>query len=329
MQLDRLQRREFVTLFGGALAMPPAARAQQRLPVIGLLSGLSPGSAEDVQAFRQGLRDTGYVEHQTVGIEYRWGEGRYERLPAMAADLVHQQVVALFATPTAAALAAKAATATIPVVFLTGADPVQVGLVTSLNRPGGNVTGTTAYVAQLSSKRLDFLHKLVPNAATLGVFVNPNASANADPQVKDLQVAATSFGLNLRIINVGSDGDIDPAFSTLVAAHADALFVTADAFLLSRRDPIVALAARHRLPAMYPRRGYVDSGGLISYTTSVFDAARQAGVYTGRILKGEKPGDLPVTQPTKFELIINLKTARALGLEVPDTMLAIADEVLE
>ena len=323
-------RRDFITLLGGAAAWPLATRAQQRLPVIGFLDGLSPGSDNYLlNAFRQGLRETGFVEHQTVGIEYRWAEGRYERLPMMAADLVRQQVAALFATPTSAAIAAKAATTTIPVVFLTSADPVQVGLVASLNRPGGNVTGATAYVAQLASKQLDMQRKLVPNAMRFGVFVNPNAPENAEHQVKDLQTAATTLGLNLRLLKVGGEAEINEAFAALVAERVEALFVTADAFLLALRNPIITLAARYRIPTMYPRREYVEAGGLITWTSSVVDATRQAGVYAGRILKGERPADLPITQPIKFELVINLKTAKAVSLDVPPTLLAVADEVIE
>ena len=307
-------------------------RARSRhVPVVGFLCGFSAaGGAATLAAFRQGLSDTGYVERQNLAIEYRWAEGRHDRLPAMAADLVSRQVAVILTTPTAAALAAKAATATIPVVFLTAGDPVQIGLVASLNRPGGNLTGATFYVAQLVSRQIGVLHELLPRAMTIGVLVNPNAPANVEPQLRDLQTAATALGLRLRVVNATNDRDAEAAFATLVSAGVDALLVTSDGvFSQQLREPLVALAARYRLPALYSHREYVAAGGLISYTSSVFDAGRQAGVYAGHILKGAKPADLPVTQPTKFELVINLKTAKALGLNVPDRLLARADEVIE
>jgi putative tryptophan/tyrosine transport system substrate-binding protein len=329
-----MRRREFITLLGGAAtAWPLAARAQQAaMPVVGVLGGFSfAGGAATLAAFRQGLSDTGYIEHHNLGIEYRWAEGRYDRLPAMAAELVSRQVAAILTSPTAAALAAKAATATIPVVFLIAGDPVQIGLVASLNRPGGNVTGATFYVAQLVSRQLEMLHQLLPGAMTIGVLVNPNApAANVEPQVRDLQTAANALGLRLRVVNAANERDAEGAFATLVGAPVDALLVTSDGiFSQQLRAPLVALAARYHLPVMYSHREFVEAGGLICYTSSVFDAGRQAGVYAGRILKGAKPADLPVTQPTKFELVINLKTAKALGLGVPDKLLALADEVIE
>jgi putative ABC transport system substrate-binding protein len=331
--VPNIGRREFITLLGGAAATwPLAARVQQPLPVVGILGGFSPaGGAATLAAFRQGLSDTGYVEHQNLGIEYRWAEGRYDRLPAMAADLVSRQVAVILTSPTAAALAARAATATIPVVFLIAGDPVQIGLVASLNRPGGNLTGATFYVAQLVSRQIGVLHELLPRAMTIGVLVNPNApAANVEPQLRDLDTAASALGLRLRVVEATNERDVEAAFATLVSARVDALLVTSDAiFSQQLREPLVGLAARYRLPALYSHREYVAAGGLISYTSSVFDAGRQAGVYAGRILKGAKPADLPVTQPTKFELVINVKTAKAIGLEVPDKLLALADEVIE
>jgi putative tryptophan/tyrosine transport system substrate-binding protein len=328
-----MRRREFMALLGGAAVIPVAARAQQAaMPVIGVLGGFSfAGGAATLAAFRQGLSDTGYVEHHNLGIEYRWAEGRYDRLPAMAADLVGRQLAVILTTPTAAALAAKAATASIPIVFLIAGDPVQIGLVASLNRPGGNVTGATFYVAQLVSRQLKMLHELRPGAMTIGVLVNPNApAANVEPQVRELQTAANALGLRLRVVNATNERDAEAAFSTLVNAPVDALLVTSDGiFSQQLREPLVELAARYRLPTLYSHREFVEDGGLICYTSSVFDAGRQAGVYAGRVLKGAKPADLPVTQPTKFELVINLKTAKAIGLEVPDKLLALADEVIE
>ena len=328
-----MKRRTFITLVGGAAAWPLTVRAQQpAMPVIGVLGGFSfAGGAATLAAFRQGLSDTGYVEHHNLGIEYRWAEGRYDRLPAMAADLVGRQVAVILTTPTAAALAAKAATASIPIVFLIAGDPVQIGLVASLNRPGGNLTGATFYVAQLVSRQLKMLHELRPGAMTIGVLVNPNApAANVEPQVRELQTAANALGLRLRVVNATNEWDAEAAFSTLVNAPVDALLVTSDGiFSQQLREPLVALAVRYRLPTLYSHREFVEDGGLICYTSSVFDAGRQAGVYAGRVLKGAKPADLPVTQPTKFELVINLKTAKAIGLEVPDKLLALADEVIE
>ena len=327
-----MRRRDFIKVVAGStITWPLAAHAQQpAMPVIGFLSGFSPGTDPTLAAFRQGLSDLGFVEHQNIGIEYRWAEGRYDRLPAMAADLVRRQVAVILTTLTAGALAAKAATTAIPVVFLVAGDPVEIGLVSSLNRPGGNLTGATFYVAQLASRQLEVLHDLVPKAAIIGVLMNPNARANAEPQVRDLRDGGNALGLRLQVFEVGSQADLGTAFATLAGERADALFVTSDGFLHNQlRDPIIALTARHRLPAMYAYRDCVEAGGLICYTSSIFEAARQGGVYAGRILKGAKPADLPVTQPTKFELVINLKTAKALGLEVSDKLLAIADDVIE
>ncbi len=327
-----MRRREFIAGLGGAAAMPFATRAQQPIPVIGILSGFSPaGGTDTLAAFRQGLRDVGYVEHQNLGIEYRWAEGQYDRLPAMAADLVNRQVSVILTTPTAGALAAKASTATIPVVFLVAGDPVEIGLVASLNRPASNVTGATFYVGQLTSRQMAVLRELLPTATNIGVLVNPNApAANLEPQLRDLRTAANVLGVRLSIVNAATERDAEAAFATLASARVDALFITSDGiFSQQLREPLVALAARFRLPTMYGHREYVAAGGLICYTSSVFDAGRQAGAYAGRILKGEKPTELPVTQPTKFELMINLKTAKAIGLEVPARLLALADEVIE
>jgi putative ABC transport system substrate-binding protein len=280
-------------------------------------------------SFRQGLNDSGYIEGRDVAIELRSAEGRYDRLAALAADLVRRQVAVIFAIGgTEVALTAKAATTTIPIVFTNGSDPVKSGLVASLNRPGGNVTGTSFYTAGLAAKRLELLHQLVPKAAVIAVLVQQNG-ALAEEQLADLQQAARSLGLRLFVMSVSRETDLDSAFASLVQERANALIVTAGALLVARLKQIVALAARHELPTMYGRHEYVAAGGLISYATTVAHAYRQAGVYTGRILKGAKPAELPVELPTKFELMINLKTARALGLTVPLTLQAAADEVIE
>jgi ABC-type uncharacterized transport system substrate-binding protein len=323
-------RREFIMLLGGAAATwPLAAEAQQpSMPVIGFLRDSSLAeAAHRVTAFRQGLKEVGFVEGQNVAIEYRFAENQRDRLPALAAELIRRPVVVIVGN-TPSALAAKALTTTVPIVVTTGSDPVRDGLVASLNRPGGNVTGVSFLATMMGSKRLDLLRQLVPTATTIAYLVNPN-SPNTEADRREVQAAAQALGQQLLVIDVSSERDIETAFATLVQRGAGALQVGVGAFLNSHRDRIVALAAQHPIPAIYSLREFAAAGGLMSYGTNIMDGYRQAGIYTGRILKGEKPADLPVIQPTKFELVLNLKTAKALGIEIPDKLVALADEVIE
>ena len=327
-----MKRREFITLLGGAAAAwPLAARAQQPgMPVIGFLDSKSPDdSAHMVAAFRRGLNGSTFIEGQNVMIEFRWAHGQYDQLPALAADLVRRRVDVIAATGGPAALAAKAASATIPIVFRLAADPIAAGLVASLSRPGGNVTGVTSLNLEVGSKRLELLHELVPAATIMAALVNPTNPTNAEILSRDLQATARLLGLQLHLLHASSDADIDAIFATLTELRAGGLVIGTDAFFTSRDEKLAALGLRYRIPTIYQWREFVAAGGLMSYGGSFADSYRLAGVYTGRILKGEKPAELPVQQATKLELFINLKTAKALGITVPPTLLALADEVIE
>ena len=326
-----MRRREFIALFGGAAAWPLAARGQQSgMPVVGYLeAGLPEALAHRLAAFRKGLSETGYVEGQNVAIEYRWAQDQYDRLPELAADLVRRRV-AVIATPGSAqgSLAAQAATTTIPIVFSTGVDPVKVGLVASLNRPGGNVTGVSSMTGELGAKQLGLLHELLPGATRFAVLANPN-NAMTEAVIKDLHTAALAIGVQIDVFNAGTNRDIDTVFASLVQKRIDALLVSPDPLFSNRRGQLVTLATYHRIPAIYFSREFAEVGGLMSYGTSQTDIFHQVGIYVGRILKGEKPADMPILRATRFELVINLQTAKTLGLTIPPGVLAIADEVIE
>jgi putative ABC transport system substrate-binding protein len=330
-----VKRREFITLLGsaGLLCAAKARRAraeQSAMPVIGFLDPTSPeGLADFLPGFRQGLKDTGFVEGENVATEYRFADNQVDRLPALATELVRRKVAVIAAAGNHAAFAAKGATTTIPIVFIAGKDPVRLGLVASLARPSGNVTGINFFVSEVTAKRLELLRELVPAAARVGVLVNPTTPANTESTLRDVEAAARVIGLQIRVLNASTSREINAAFATFVREQPDALVVSSGPFFTSRRVQLVQLAARHAIPAIYAGRHYPDIGGLMGYGANLTDAYRQVGVYIGRILKGAKPTDLPVVQSTKFELVINAETARMLGLTVPDKLLAAADEVIE
>ena len=327
-----MRRREFVTLIGGAAATwPLAARAQQAaMPVVGYLSATSPDEGEPrAAAFRRGLQESGYIDGQNVAIEYRWAEQQIDRLPAMAADLVQRRVTVIAATTTPAALAAQAATTTIPIVFETGSDPVRLGLVANLNRPGGNVTGVTSLVVEVGPKRLELLHELLPTAKVMALLINPADRALAQAQAREVLSAARNRRLELHVLNASSERDFDAVFADIKRLRVGGLVIGAGSVFLRGINKLAALTVRHAVPAIYQYRDFAAAGGLMSYGSDILDSYRLAGVYTGRVLKGENPAELPVVQATKFELVINLKTAKALGINVPPSMQARADEVIE
>jgi putative ABC transport system substrate-binding protein len=327
-----MRRRDFITLLGSAAAAwPLAARAQQpAMPVIGFLNaGSAQGAAKQLAAFLKGLGENGYVEGRNVSIEYRWAKSQFDRLPAMMADLVHRQVAVIAATTTPAALAAKAVTTTIPIVFETGTDPVQLGLVASMNRPGGNITGVSQLIVEVAPKRLELLHEFIPTARVIGLLVNPTAPALAQAQLRAIQSAADTLGLELHVLNASSEQDFDAAFASLIRLRAGGLVISADSVFLRGMEQLATLTVRHSVPAVYQFREFAAAGGLMSYGPDITESYRMAGIYTGRILKGEKPADLPVQQVTKVELYINLKTAKALGITVPLPLSGRADEVFE
>ena len=325
-----MRRREFIGIFGATALCPLAARAQQPTkPVVGFLNvGTADGNASLAAAFRRGLGETGYIDGQNITVEYGWAEGHFDRLPSLAADLVHRQVTAIAATTTPGALAAKGTGTTIPIIFETAGDPIKLGLVKSLNHPGDNVTGVTQLSSELISKRLGLLHELIPTAKLVGLLVD-RADPRADAQAADMQEAARGLNLQIHILNASNEDEIDRAFANISQVGARGLLVGTGEFLRRRAEQVVRLAAQHNLPTIYQYSDFAKAGGLISYGTSLTDSYRQTGVYTGRVLKGEKPGDLPVLQATKFELVINLKTAKSLGLTIPPGVFAIADEVIE
>jgi len=325
-----VKRREFITLLGGAASWPLAARAQQPMPVIGLLSNASPEVyAIRLRAFRQGLKEAGYVEGRNVGVEYRWAEGQNNRLPALAAELVSRQVTVIVASSTPSAFAAKAATVTIPIVFGVSVDPVKAGLVASLNRPGANLTGVTNLGVEVGPKRLELLHELLPAATTIAMLVNPTSPSLVEPSSRALQAAARALGLQLHVLHASTERDFDTVFATLVQLQAGGLVIMPDTFFLAHTEQLAALTVRHAMPTVYAYRRFAAAGGLMSYGSDETEYYRLVGIYVGRILKGEKPADLPVQQSTKVELIINLKTAKAFGITVPLPVSGRADEVIE